>query len=162
MSDWIYRTQTGRVVLRLLEIAAFFLGGLLTMWLCYRTEMTFFPVVEDWSLDYVVKEADGSYTVGGALRKERACELIAVNVLAVPKEHFEPRIPVLSIHPKNIIGGQIPTGFSQWGPWNTQLPKDMLKIRQKVDYLEVVGTHKCHAFWEQETVYGSIPMERLK
>lgn len=158
--QWLDETVRGRWALWAFERVAFAVGALVTLWCMYQVETRFAPVIANWSLDYVEKRGD-TYVVGGQLYKTRPCELVATSVMAVPKAPLVPRQLVYQIKPSEILGGNAPTGHSTWGPWQIPIPKTLLAHRDEVSYLEVVGTHRCHALWSQESVYGIVPMERL-
>lgn len=130
------------------------------MVITHKVETWLFPVVRNWDLQ-LVERIDDSYILKGTMNKVRACELIATNVMAVPKNPVYPRVLLYRVRPDEIDGGNAPTGFSQWGPWAMKIPKAFSDLRSQIDYIEVVGTHRCHAFWVQETLYGRVSLERL-
>lgn len=158
--NWLLDTNTGGVVLWLLERVALVVGALCALFIVYSVERHFAPVIKDWRLDYV-ERVDGDYVIAGTMFKSRACELISTSVMAVPKASLAPRHLIFQIKPNEIIGGNAPTGSSTWGPWQVPIPKGLLEQRDKIAFLEVVGHHKCHGLWSQETLYGRVPMERL-
>jgi hypothetical protein len=159
-SSWLLGCARGRIILWWLERAAFAVGVLVTGWILYGVEHHFFPVIRDWQMTYIHK-VDGRYVLGGSLVKSRACELISTSIMAVPKVPLAPRQLVYQIKPAEILGGNAPTGFTTWGPWEMAIPKPLLQQRDQISFLEIVGHHRCHAMWTQETVYGTVPIERL-
>lgn len=160
IAHWIMCSRNGRLILKGLEAAAFVLGMVIMGWVLYMVETRFFPVVTGWKLEYIEKR-DGQYHMGGVLRKERACELIATDVMAVPKMPLLPRQSIYRIKPFEFPGAQVATGYTQWGPWDMDIPAAFTKHRDQIAFIEVVGIHRCHAFWMQETVYGRIRTEDL-
>lgn len=160
MADWLTSTRRGNLILWLLEMIAFAVGALVTLLVLFLLETRLFPVVNYWKIDYIQKH-DNVYVVGGVLNKARACELIATTVMAVPKNGELPRTAIYQIKPTDILGGNVPTGNSVWGPWKLPIPTELLQKRDTIDRLEVIGTHRCHMAWSQESLYGTIPMERL-
>ncbi|MBS4019962.1 MAG: hypothetical protein KGZ68_17205 [Dechloromonas sp.] len=159
-AEWLLETTPGRVALRFLELCAFTVGALLMLWVVYMAETRFAPVIEDWKLEYIERQ-DGHYVLGGTLVKTRACELISTSVMAVPKQPLAPRVLVYQIKPDELVGGNAPTGFSTWGPWRVEIPKALLTHREHISFLEVVGHHRCHGLWTQETLYGRVFSDRL-
>lgn len=157
---WLDGTARGRLALWLLERVSFAIGALVTLWCVYQIETHFAPVITGWSLDYVSRSGT-TVTVGGTLHKTRACELVSTSVLAVPKAPLAPRKLLFQVKPNDVLGGNAPTGTSTWGPWSLPIPKELLQQRSEVSYLEVVGTHRCHALWSQETIYGIVPIDRI-
>lgn len=135
-------------------------GALVALWIIWNVEVRWFPVITNWNLTSVERSGD-RYTMSGSMMKGRSCELLATNVLAVPKVALAPRVLLYRIDPQDIDGGNAPTGFSQWGPWTMDIPRSFLRHRDEIAYIEVVGIHRCHAFWNQETLYGTIQMEQL-
>jgi hypothetical protein len=125
-----------------------------------KIETRFFPVVEHWDLQTIERAGD-HYILNGKLNKVRACEMVATTVMAVPKIPLAPKVLLYRISPDELAGAQIPTGVTEWGPWRMKIPEAFLQHRDKIDYIEIVGIHRCHAFWLQETVYGRVSVERL-
>lgn len=160
LADWMTTTRRGYLCLWALERIAFAIGALLTLLVLFLIETRIFPVVTHWSVDYIVKQ-DGRYVVGGVLHKARACELISTTVMAVPKDGKLPRTAMYQVKPSDVLGGNVPTGTSTWGPWEIPIPKSFLTQRQHIAYLEVIGTHRCHLAWSQESSYGIISIDRL-
>lgn len=128
--------------------------------LAYKVETKFMPVVSHWDLQSVERVGD-HYILNGTLTKERPCEMVATTVMAVPKMKLAPKVLLYRISPHEFAGAQVPTGRSEWGPWRMKIPEAFTRHRDKIDYIEIVGIHRCHAFWMQETVYGRIAEERL-
>ena len=159
-SHWLLNARIGKAVLWWLERVAFTVGVLATMAVVYFAEHTFFPVITDWKLLHIVRQGD-TYVVDGAMRKTRPCELLATSVMAVPKVPLVPNRLLYQITPSEILGGNAPTGSTTWGPWVFRIPHELIKYRDQIAYLEIVGHHKCHALWNQETVYGTSRMEEL-
>lgn len=157
---WLDETTRGRVALWLLERAAFAIGAMITLWCVYTIETRFVPVITNWTLDYVERSGD-RIIVGGQLHKSRPCELISTSVLAVPKAPLVPRQLIFQVKPGDLLGGNAPTGTSTWGPWTMPIPKALVQHRQEISYLEVVGTHRCHALWSQETLYGTVSIDAI-
>ena len=159
-ATWLLETPGGRTTLWALERIAFVVGAVLTLWVLFMVETRFMPVITKWSLDYVHRDGD-HYVLGGTLHKERACELIATSIMAVPKAALAPRSLIYQLKPDELLGGNAPVGFTTWGPWRMAIPKAFLEHRDDISFLEVVGHHRCHAGWTQQTLYGRVPLERL-
>lgn len=159
-SHWLLTCTRGRMVLWWLERAAFMLGLLVSGWMLYMVEHHFFPVVKDWKLAYIYKQ-NGHFVLGGTLYKPRACELISTSVMAVPKAPLLPRQLVYQVKPHEVLGGNAPTGFVTWGPWEVAVPKALVTHRDEIAFIEVIGHHRCHALWTQETLYGVVRVEEL-
>lgn len=149
------RAAAYRVLSALMPILGFFL----TLWVIYNLETRFYPVITNWKLEYVERHGD-AYRVGGVLTKTRACELLSTSVMAVTKDPG-PRQLIYQLKAHEVLGGNAPTGTTTWGPWDMPIPAALLASRDKIDRLEIVGTHRCHALWQQETVYGSVSVETL-
>ena len=160
ISTWMLETTRGRICLWLVECVALFAGALLSAWMLYQTEHYALPVIKDWKLESVEREGD-YWVVRGTMNKVRSCELVATSVMAVPKMPLAPRVLVYQIKPSEILGGNAPTGLVTWGPWSMEIPKALLQHRDDISSLEVIGHHRCHALWTQETLYGSVRMEAL-
>lgn len=52
-------------------------------------------------------------------------------------------------------------GLHAWVPWEVKIPKTLIKYKDEIAGIEVVGRHRCHALWVQETLYGFVPIERV-
>jgi hypothetical protein len=157
---WLMWTFRGQVFWWLVERLAFCLGVLVMMWLTYTVESRLMPVITDWSLDSITRQGN-HYTMSGVMRKARACELIHTSVMAVPKVPLAPRVLVYQVGPNEILGAGGPVGRFTWGPWTVRVPDKLMGQLDWIDSIEVVGHHRCHALWTQETTYGRVPVERL-
>jgi len=157
---WLTHTSIGKLVHKLLNFVAFVIGVLFTLFIIYNVEVRLFLVITFWELEYIQKDGN-KYTIGGELHKARPCELASTSVMAVPKMPFAPRVLIYQIKPSELLGGNAPTGNSTWGPWTIDIPDALIKYKDDIAFLEVVGTHKCHALWQQETTYGRVQMSRL-
>jgi hypothetical protein len=157
---WLSTTKMGTLTLWFVESIAFGLGALVMMFILYHGETRLFPVITDWKINPVIRQGD-TYVLEGTMNKTRSCTLIATNVMAVPKMALAPRVLLYRIKPTEIDGGNIPTGSSTWGPWTMNIPKAFLDNRDKIAWIDVIGQHRCHGFWDQETYYGRVEMEQL-
>jgi hypothetical protein len=157
---WLSTTRMGTLTLWLVESIAFGLGALVMMFIMYQAETRLFPVIRDWRLNPVVRQGD-LYILQGTMVKTRPCTLLATSIMAVPKIALAPRVTLYQIKPTEIDGGQLPTGASTWGPWQMHIPKAFLENRDKIAWIDVIGHHRCHGFWDQETYYGRVNMEQL-
>lgn len=159
---WLYGAHccasAARIVIKALS---FLLGGSAVLLGFQYVEYHHMPVIKAWSMEYIERDAD-AYVVGGYLTKARACELLAVSILAVPRDPSIPRSLVHQARPDDILGGNVPTGRATWGPWRVRLPATVAQRARELSHLEVVGTHRCHALWTQDTLYGAVQMEALK
>jgi hypothetical protein len=157
---WLTWTFRGQVMLWVLERVAFLLGALLTGWGVYTAERLFLPVITGWTVDRIELNA-GHLVLAGKMHKTRPCELIATSVMAVPKKPLEPRVLIYQVKPDEILGGNAPVGIVSWGPWRVAVPEKLIEHKQDISFLEIVGHHRCHAAWQQETLYGRVDIKRL-
>lgn len=160
MADWLTSTRKGSLCLWALERIAFAIGMFVTLLILFIAENLLFPVVTHWNVTYIHKRGD-NYVVGGVLHKARACELLSTTVMAVPKDDKLPRMAIYQVKPSDVLGGNVPTGTSTWGPWEVPIPKLLMEHRENISYLEVIGTHRCHLAWSQESSYGTIDVSKL-
>jgi hypothetical protein len=141
----------------LVKIAHFFLqcvGAILMFGFLWFTETTFFPVVKDFKILNLTQ--NGSlYTVSGTLNKTRACEFVGLTLYAVKGD--EPKI-LLTQYKKDVFGADVGNGKQTWGPWSVELPSLMLNASE----IQILGTHRCHAFWLQTTEYARLDLKTLK
>jgi hypothetical protein len=157
---WLAWTFKGQIVWWVVERIAFVFGMAVAAMALHTIETRWFPVITNWSLDYITRE-NNSYTMGGSMRKERACELLHTSVMAVPKIPLAPNVLVYQVQANEILGAGGPVGAFVWGPWTVRVPDKLMGKLDWVDSIEVVGHHRCHMLWTQETVYGRVPVERL-
>ncbi len=157
---WLSTTKMGTLTLWFVESMAFGLGALVMMFILYHGETSLFPVITDWKINPVIRQGD-TYVLEGTMSKARSCTLIATNVMAVPKVPLAPRVLLYRIKPTEIDGGNIPTGSSTWGPWTMKIPQAFVEHRNEIAWIDVIGHHRCHGFWDQETYYGRVAMELL-
>jgi hypothetical protein len=158
--NWLVETPSGGATLWVLERTAAVVGALVALFIIYSLEMIFAPVVTNWKVDSMHRIGN-HFIVSGTMEKRRACELISTSVLAVPKAPLAPRHLIYQVHPDEIIGGNAPTGSSTWGPWQVPIPQALIQHRDQIAFLEIVGQHRCHLLWTQETLYGRVPAELL-
>lgn len=156
--EFLLNHRLGKILLKGLQVFAPFFGFAVSLFFAWNVETRFFPVITGWTINEI-QAVNGNYLLSGTIRKARACDLAATSVTAVMKDPSMPRRLVFQIKPGDILGGNVPTGHSTWGPWTVKIPKELTEHREAIAYLEVVGQHNCHALWHQETVYGRIPME---
>lgn len=157
---WLYDTARGKVILWVLERMAFALGAIVMLWAVAELESRLAPVVTNWSMDYAERRGD-VIVLGGRLKKNRACELVSTSVMAVPKRALAPRRLIWQAKPHEIMGGNTPTGLTTWGPIEIRIPAALLQNQNEISYLEVIGIHRCHALWSQETHYGTVEVSRI-
>jgi hypothetical protein len=157
---WLAWTFRGQIVVWVLERLAFLFGALVMLWCIYTAERLFMPVITGWTVDLIERDG-GDFILAGAMRKERPCELISTSVMAVPKQPLAPRVLVYQVKPTDLLGGNAPVGTVTWGPWRVAIPAKLVQHKDDISFLEIVGHHRCHAAWQQETVYGRVPMSRL-
>lgn len=139
--------KIAHVFLQLLGAAIMFA----TLW---YVETTFFPVVKDFKVDYVTRNGN-TFTAGGTLDKARACEFIGLTLYGT--KDGEPKM-LLTQYKKDIFGSDVGQGRQTWGPWSVQFPSAMIEM----DQLEIMASHKCHAFWMQTTIYTKLNMSMLR
>lgn len=128
-------------------------GMLLSLWLIWNIETRFFPVVDGFKVNSVVKTNAG-YTAFGELNKARSCEFLGLTIYA--HSNGQPKM-LLAQFKKDIFGSDVGTGHQTWGPWTVNFPPQIAAY----EHLEIQGTHRCHALWLQTTVYTRIPMKEL-
>ncbi len=157
---WLSTTKRGALALWLLEAVSFGVGALVMMFVMYHVEYRMFPVITNWTIGPVVRQND-TYIFEGTMIKNRSCTLIATNVMAVPKVPLAPRVLLYRIKPTEIDGGNIPTGISTWGPWAMKIPQAFIEHRNEIAWIDVIGQHRCHGLWDQETYYGRVEMSQL-
>ena len=157
---WLTSSKGGKVALWVAESVAFGLGALMMGFVMYHGERMFFPVITEWKIDPVVRSGN-QYVLSGTMVKHRPCTLVATSVMAVPKAPLLPRVTLYQIKPTEIDGGNIPTGHGTWGPWAMNIPKAFLDNRDKIAWIDIIGHHRCHGFWDQETYYGRVEMAQL-
>jgi hypothetical protein len=156
----VFMSRWSRFWEHALHFFGYFTGLMLALFVLYHAETRFFPVIEEWSLDYITREGN-VYTMGGQMQKTRACELLHTSVMAVPKLPLAPKVLVYQVRPNEILGAGGPVGKFTWGPWEVKVPEKLMGKLDWIEAVEVVGHHRCHMLWIQETVYGRVPVERL-
>lgn len=122
-----------------------------TLWFI---ETTYFPVVKDFKVDYVTRHGN-TFTAGGTLDKSRACEFVGLTLYGT--KDGQPKM-LLTQYKKDIFGADVGQGKQTWGPWSVQFPSEMIEM----DKLEVMGSHRCHAFWMQTTIYTKFDVKKLR
>ena len=129
-------------------------GALVAFFAIYHIEMKFFPVVTNFKIETLNKEI-GDYVAAGSYKKQRPCEFLATNIISIG-----PNIPATLIYQvkQSDIGANISTGLIQWGPYRIPEPKSF----NGMTAIQIIGIHRCHIFWSQETVYGVYPIELFK
>lgn len=145
MKDFAYRTLSAFIPI---------LGFIASFWLIYNVETRFMPVIQDFTVDYVVKNPDGSFTAGGTLLKSRPCEFIGLTLYGTHGD--DPKL-IVGQYKKDIFGADVGQGLQTWGPWSMSLPGALMNM----DKLQVMGTHRCHALWLQTTIYTEFDIRRL-
>ncbi len=158
--DWLFETRTGRIARWLLRFSATVVGFMGALFIIQQTETRFFPVVTQWKLNSI-EQVDDTYVVQGEMVTARSCEHLSTSIMAVPNVPLVPRVMLHQIKPGEIIGGHSPVGFGTWGPWAMHIPPAFAANRDKIDRIEIIGHHRCHLLWAQDTVYGSIPVGRI-
>lgn len=129
-------------------------GALIAFFAIYQIEMRFFPVVTNFKIETLDKEI-GEYVVTGVYKKQRPCEFVATNIIATG-----PNIPATLVYQvkQSDIGANVSTGLIKWGPYRIPEPKSFNGITA----IQIIGIHRCHIFWSQETVYGIFPIELFR
>ena len=149
----------GRALLAMARGMAMLTGALIVAAILYFVDTRMFPVIEHWTLQAAVREGD-TLTISGHMYKGRACEHLSTYIVALPENRLHPRKTIYRIDPNEISGGQMPKGHYEWGPWSMDLPAAVLTGGQWRGF-EVLGLHRCHAFWTHETIYGRVSVEML-
>ncbi len=147
-------TRLGRALVALVYLLAQIVGVFAAFFVIYQVEMRWFPVVSDFQIRDLQKTPD-SVTVKGTYTKARPCELLITNVIGV-----SPVGPALLLHQVRPAddGANLPTGKARWGPYTFTKPADWAGTT----HIQVIGVHRCHALWSQQTVYASFPVEQFK
>ncbi len=161
LAVWFETSARGRVALWAVERLVALIGAAVALYAYSVFETNFRPVITDWRLEYVSREG-GSLIVGGEMTKSRSCEHISTTVVAVPRAPRAARWTLYQLKPGDILGGSAPLGHSTWGPWRLVIPPQAAARISEIDHLEVIGSHRCHALWTQDTYYGRVPAEVLK
>lgn len=128
-------------------------GLLVSLWIIWNVETRFFPVVQDFKVNSIVKSEAG-YTAMGELKKSRSCEFLGLTIYA--HRPGEPKM-LLAQFKKDIFGSDVGTGHQSWGPWTVRFPAKV----SEYEYLEIQGTHRCHALWLQTSEYINLPIKEL-
>lgn len=149
----------GRFLLAVARGLAMVFGAAIAGSIIYFADTRLYPVIEHWTLQAAVREGD-TLTISGHMYKGRACEHLSTYIVALPTNRLHPRKTIYRIDPNEITGGQMPTGHYEWGPWSMILPASALTGNGWRSF-EVIGLHRCHAFWTHQTVYGRVPVEML-
>ena len=128
----------------------------LTMLGIYFVERRFLPVVEDWHVTSI-RAVPGAIEVSGSFRKLRDCELVQTNVILLRGQ--SPALVLAQIDGEAGYGPgtNVPEGHIQWGPMRLPAPPHLLRAMDDYDVIKVVGRHRCHLLWPQETIYGYVP-----
>ena len=128
-------------------------GLLVALWIIWNVETRFFPVVTDFKVS-VIERSPAGYTAYGELVKSRSCEFLGLTIYANKPD--APKLVVAQFK-KDIFGSDVGTGHQTWGPWTTNLPPKIAEY----EYLEIQGTHRCHALWLQTSEYVNFPIKDL-
>jgi hypothetical protein len=157
---WLLQSRRGPLVMRIASKLAPVVAMLAVLFMVRQTEMMFFPVIKDWRMESITRDGN-RFVVNGSMRKARPCELVNTSVVAVMSNPLFPSRLLYQIAPEEILGGNSPVGLHTWGPWSMPIPPEFLKYREHIDHIEIVGHHRCHLLWNQETIYGQIPVEQI-
>ena len=135
--------------------------GIMTVFIIFyvgpRVETLMFPVVTDFKIEHIKKLRDGSTEISGIMLKQRGeCEPVPGSLTAFT-EYFvnDDDHPSKEVHirlePLDKWNSR-PQGSQYWGPWLLTPPVPplgpLLVIRIK---------HRCHPFWDTDTVLYSGP-----
>ena len=147
-------TRLGRAMVSLIYFMAQVMGVFIAFFVIYQVEMRLFPVVSQFQIT-VLNKTINTVAVNGTYVKSRPCELLITNVIGV-----SPTGPALLLHQIRPAddGANLPTGKTRWGPYEFSYPTDWSGTTN----IQVVGVHRCHALWSQQTVYASFPVEQFK
>lgn len=148
------QTRLGRAMVALIYFMAQVTGIFIAFFIIYQAEMRLFPVVSQFQITSIDK-TPGAVAVSGTYTKARPCELLITNVLGVSLTG--PATLLHQIRPAD-DGANLPTGKARWGPYKFSPPADWADTT----HINVVGVHRCHALWSQQTVYASFPVEQFK
>lgn len=158
--DWMWETSWGRLIRRVISFFVPLLAFIATLWIIQEIERRFFPVISQWTLDYIDRRGD-YLVMGGKLYKSRTCELVNTLVVGVPKNSLSPRVLIHQVSPSELTGADVTVGLHMWGPWEIRIPAILQQYKDQIGGIEIVGRHRCHVLWMQETVYGFVPIEKV-
>lgn len=153
-------TRIGRAVYRVAGFFAFMAGLVCSLFVIWSIETRFFPVITDFKITAFERVGD-RYIIEGQFNKRRPCELLATNVLAVPRQMLAPSRLIHQIKPFDIAGGNAPTGRSIWGPYSIPFPHKVFENEDLIAWVEVRSVHRCHALWNQETTYTRLNLSEV-
>ena len=152
-------TRMGRFLWAVAGMVMWFTGMFGMLFVLWSIETRWFPVITDFKIHRLELVAD-AYVMEGSFRKHRPCEMLVTNVLAVPRQPLAPSHLVHQLK-TDVIGGNAPTGLTTWGPLSVPFPAKVFEHIDKIDRVEVRGTHRCHPLWNIETVYASLDPKEL-
>jgi hypothetical protein len=147
-------TRLGRAIVSLIYFLAQVVGVFLAFFVIYQVEMRWFPVVSAFQITDI-KKLSPTVAVSGTYVKARPCELLITNVIGISAGG--PALLLHQVRPAD-DGANLPTGKARWGPYTFSKPADWADTT----HIQVVGVHRCHALWSQQTTYASFPVEQFK
>lgn len=147
-----------KITLRLmLHFFAPFVGAMIGLFVTYKVEMTFIPVVTDFKVTELVKEGN-AYKVTGSYNKHRSCELLSTSILAINEnDKLQPAKLLYQIKHQD-VGANLPVGRVSWGPYLIPSPPSFGNATK----LTATSLHRCHALWLHESHYITLPIAAIK
>ena len=122
------------------------IGFAIVVWTAYHIERHFMPVITDFQVTRI-ERTDAGWRAWGTYNKRRVCELISSNVVAYGDG---PAALLLQVKPFDA-----PIGKIEWGPF------DIPRAGKPFTRVQVISTHRCHAFWNTQSVYFDIDASKL-
>lgn len=145
------------------RVAQFFapvLGALCTLFILYVIEPKLLPVVDGFKITSF-ERTNEDFILRGVLHKHRPCELVAVNVIGVPRNPQAHQHVLYHIDPDVLLGGNAPVGRMTWGPVVLHIPAGFDTLTPLLKSIRVTAIHRCHVLWAMESEYTTIPVESL-
>ena len=146
-----------RAITIFLHFFAPFVGAMIGLFVTYKVEMAFIPVVTDFKVTELVKDGN-AYKVTGSYNKRRSCELLSTSVLAFAPAN--PKLPAVLVHQikHQDPGANLPIGPVVWGPYLMTAPPNF----GQATHLKAISLHRCHALWLHESHYITMPIAAIK
>lgn len=140
----------------LVHMFAPFFGLAIGLLAYHQIEMAFWPVVTDFAITGVSKQA-GVYKVTGFYNKRRSCELLSTSLLSENPANTRLPSKLLFQIKHEDLGANLPVGLVVWGPYLIPEPESY----GGATHIRVTSLHRCHPLWLHETHYITVPIAGL-
>jgi hypothetical protein len=137
-----------RIILRLLPYLMF----VLSLLIAYTIDTKVFPVVRDFTVNTVSRQA-GIVTIEGTLLKVRDCDFLGLAVYGLPEKGDKIPLPHWTEDSHSSRGRGV--GFQPWGPWRITVPE-----HPEVRFIEIIATHRCVGPWTQTARYTEFDLRK--